>query len=108
MDPAGGILARGRLPGHALRCNAQAYLAVDCYVDRCATNLGATVHQENGPNYDSVRGRGHGVCECGTLSGHLLTGAERRRWHRSHKARVILGRAEPAGQPAPVAPERIS
>lgn len=99
---------RGRVTGHKLRANGEAYLAVDCYTGRCSTNIGHTTRQENSPTVFSVRGHGHAVCECGTLSPHETSGAARRRWHRRHKARVLLGRPEPAGQPRPVRPEAIA
>lgn len=108
LTPDGHVYARGRVPGHPLRCRGEAYLAVDCFEDRCATNVRGTVHQENGPGYDSVRGAGHAACSCGALSPHETTGADRKRWHRQHKARVLLGQPEPAGQPAPIAPETIA
>lgn len=103
-----GAFAVGRVPSHGLRVGGEAYLAVDCYLDRCSTNVRATTHQGNGPGYDSVRGAGHAVCECGALSPHLFYGSERRWWHRRHKARVLLGQPEPAGQPRHVAPEAIA
>lgn len=106
--PDGELYAVGRLDGHSLRCDGQAYLAIDCYEDRCATNLGATTHQENGPVYDSVRGNGHALCSCGVLSPHLHYGSDRRWWHRRHKARVILDQPEPAGQPRPVDPQAVA
>jgi hypothetical protein len=108
MDPAGAVYLRGRLSGHGLRCRGEAYLAVDCYEDRCSTNVGHTVHQENGPSFNSVRGTGHAVCQCGALSPHLHYGSERRWWHRRHKARALLGLPEPAGQPTPSAPETVA
>lgn len=108
LDPAGRIYAKGRIAEHSLRCNGQAYLTVDCYEDRCATNVGGTTHQENGPSYDSVRGAGHAVCECGAVSPHLHYGSERRWWHRRHKARVICGQPEPETQPRPVDPKAVA
>lgn len=81
---------------------------MDCYEGRCATNLAATTHQENGPGRRSVRGWGHGVCSCGALSQHHSGGVARRRWHRAHKARVVLGQPEPSGQPTPVAPASVA
>jgi len=107
-DGTGDVFALGRVVGHSLRAHGEPYLAVDCYSDRCSTNLRGTTHQENSPTVDSVRGRGHAVCECGVLSPHLDAGSDRRRWHRHHKARVILGQLEPEGQPRPVAPEAIA
>lgn len=107
-DGTGDVFAIGRVPGHSLLTHGEPYLAVDCYVGRCSTNLRATTHQENTPGVDSVRGRGHAVCGCGELSGHLDTGKARRGWHRAHKARVILGQPEPAGQPAPIAPTAVA
>jgi hypothetical protein len=99
----GTVILVGRYPGHALRgAGPQAWLAVDCYRNRCATNVGATTHQANGPVEDSVTDWGHALCECGVLSDHLATGAARRRWHRRHKARALLGQPEPDGQPAPI------
>ena len=97
----------GPLSGHGLLARGEAYLAVDCYKQRCSTNLHATVHQQNGAT-NSVAGIGHGVCACGTLSPHLHSYRARRRWHRQHKARVVLTRPEPAGQPRPVNPEAIA
>jgi hypothetical protein len=85
---------RGPLEGHALQAGGEPYLAIDCYHGRCATNVGGTVHQENGAA-DSVRGIGHGLCECGATSPHMPTGRLRRQWHREHKARVYLGQPEP-------------
>lgn len=96
------------IPGHRLLARGEPYLAVDCYQGRCSTNLGATTHQENTPSVDSVRGHGHGACECGALSEHEPTGAARRRWHRKHKARVLLELTEPDQQPAAVPPEAIA
>lgn len=104
----GTVYLVGRLPGHRLRGDAQAYLAVDCYSHRCATNVGATLHQANGPVEDSVTDWGHALCECGVLSEHLATGAARRRWHRRHKARVLLGWSEPIDQPTPVDPQAVA
>lgn len=97
----------GRLAGHDLRAHGEAYLVVDCYLGRCATNLRATVHQENGAG-DSVAGKGHALCRCGALSPHLPSGYGRRRWHRQHKARVVLDLPEPADQPAPVDPSAVA
>lgn len=108
IDPAGGVYLRGRVHGHGLRCRGEAYLASDCYEDRCSTNVGHTPHQANGPTYDSVRGDGHAVCQCGAMSPHLTTGAARKRWHRRHKARLVLGQPEPADQPRPVDPRAVA
>jgi hypothetical protein len=107
-DARGEVFAMGRVLGHPLRCFGQAFLASDCYIGRCATNIGHTVHQENGPAFDSVRGAGHAVCRCGVLSPHLGNGAARKRWHRAHKARVLLHQPEPPGQPAPVNPATVA
>lgn len=104
----GGTYATGRVPGHGLRARGEPYLAVDCYTGRCATNLGATIHQENSPTVDSVRGQGHAVCSCGAISPHLPNGIGRKRWHRMHKARVLLAQPEPPGQPRPVSPEDVA
>ena len=30
-------------------------------------------------------GEGHGKCSCGVLSEHLMSGADRKRWHKEHK-----------------------
>ena len=105
--PNGDVYLVGRYPGHGLRAHGEAYLAVDCYEDRCNNNINTTTHEQNGPDDDSIRGRGHAVCRCGALSPHLDSGRQRRRWHRRHKARVMLGQPEPAGQPRPVPPEAI-
>lgn len=35
-------------------------------------------------------GGGHGVCECGERSPHVLSNRERRTWHREHKTGVDL------------------
>lgn len=107
-EDTGGPWALGRLAGHALRSSGEPYLAVDCVTNRCSTNVGGTTHQENGVGYASVRGAGHAVCECGVLSPHLHYGSDRRWWHRRHKARVILGLAEPEGQPRPVDPRAVA
>lgn len=104
----GTLYLLGRYAGHALRGGAQAWLAVDCYEGRCATNVGATTHQANGPVEDSVTDWGHALCECGVLSPHHSSGAVRRRWHRRHKARVMIGEAEPGGQPLPVDPQAVA
>lgn len=108
LDPAGTVYLRGPLAGHGLRARGEAYLASDCAVGRCSTNIGHTVRQENGTNYASTRGIGHAVCRCGVLSPHLTTAKDRIAFHRAHKARVVLGQSEPAGQPKPVAPESIA
>lgn len=107
-EPDGETFAVGRLPGHGLLTRGEPYLAIDCDQDRCSTNIGGTTHQENGTGYNSVRGAGHAVCGCGALSPHLHYGSERRWWHRFHKARVILGQPEPAGQPTPVAAAAVA
>lgn len=98
----------GRLPGHYLVAHGEAYLAVDCYTGRCATNLHATVHQAN--NDPSLRGKGHGLCSCGALSPHAPSYRKRRKWHRAHKARVLLGQPEPAppAQPAKINPAEVA
>lgn len=108
MSPEGAIYLRGPLLGHGLRARGEAYLASDCAVGRCSTNIGHTVRQENGTNYASTRGIGHAVCRCGVLSPHLTAAKDRKAWHREHKARVVLGLPEPDGQPKPVAPEAIA
>lgn len=36
-------------------------------------------------------GDGHGKCSCGATSEHLLSGAERKQWHREHKQAVKEG-----------------
>jgi hypothetical protein len=102
-----GPYAVGRVAGHRLLARGEAWLAVDCYSGRCATNLRGTVHQDSHAG-TSVRGVGHAVCECGVLSGHLRTGAARRRWWRQHKGRVLMDQPEPAGQPAPVDPAQVA
>jgi hypothetical protein len=107
-DAAGNVECVRRVAGHGLRANGEPYLAADCYFGRCATNVGGTTHQENTPTVDSVRGAGHAVCECGVLSPHDSSGASRRRWHRAHKARVILGQLEPRIGPRPVDPAAIA
>ncbi len=107
-DDAGQAYATGQVPGHALRLRGEGYLAVDCYRDRCSTNVGHTTRQHNTPTVDSVRGEGHAVCQCGVLSPHVATGADRKRWHRAHKARVLMGDPEPPGQPTPVDPQAVA
>ena len=102
------LLVRAPVAGHALRARGEPYLAVDCYEGRCATNVRGTTHQENTPTVASIRGWGHAVCSCGVLSPHHSTGVARRRWHRRHKARVLLGWPEPPGQPTPVSPEAVA
>lgn len=97
----------GWLTGHGLRAHGEPYLAVDCTRDRCATNLHATVHQENRAAR-WVGGKGHGVCRCGVLSPHLASYRRRRRWHRQHKARIVLGLPEPKGQPKRVLPQDVA
>ena len=42
----------------------------------------------------STAGRGRAWCECGELSDVYETAADRKRWHREHKA-AILGEASP-------------
>ena len=107
IDLAARIWLRGRLAGHHLLGRGEPYLAIDCYIRRCATNVGHTVHQENG-HATWLRGPGHGICSCGVLSPHLRSYRARRRWHRQHKARVVLRQPEPAGQPKPVNPREIA
>lgn len=104
----GDVYLLGRYPGHALRRFGEAFLAVDCYETGCSNNINTTTHDANGPDDDSVRGRGHALCTCGVLSPHLDSGRQRTRWHRRHKARVMLGQPEPAGQPAPIDPEQVA
>lgn len=31
-------------------------------------------------------GEGHGKCSCGALSDHLMSGNQRKAWHKDHKA----------------------
>lgn len=38
--------------------------------------------------WNSVSGVGRGLCSCGVLSPVCASAAERKRWHRSHKAEV--------------------
>lgn len=85
---------RGRLAGHALAARGEAYLAPDCYRDRCSTNLRQHFRQASELGEDEG-GPGHGLCECGQESPHTETRAQRRTWHREHKARVHLGLPEP-------------
>lgn len=101
-DATGTWFALGKVDGHTLLAAGEAYLAVDCRQQRCATNLGGTTHQANSPTVASVAGHGHPVCGCGVLGPHLDSGKLRRRWHREHKGRVLLDQPEPAGQPRPV------
>ena len=35
-------------------------------------------------------GPGHAKCSCGAVSEHLLSGAERKRWHREHKNKIKM------------------
>lgn len=35
-----------------------------------------------------VSGRGRALCSCGALSDELVSGAERKQWHRDHKAAI--------------------
>lgn len=107
IDFAGRVWLRGRLRGHHLLGRGEAYLASDCYIRRCSTNVGHTVHQENG-HARWLGGAGHGICSCGVLSPHLRSYYARRRWHRRHKARVALAQPEPAQQPKPVNPREIA
>lgn len=37
-------------------------------------------------------GEGHGKCSCGTVSEHLYSGAERKRWYAEHKADAVRER----------------
>ena len=104
----GAVYARGAVRGHGLLARGEAYLAGDCFVGRCSTNVGHTVRQENGSNHASSRGIGHAVCRCGVLSEHLSTAKERIAWHRQHKARALLGQPEPDGQPRPVDPLTVA
>lgn len=39
-------------------------------------------------NYQGVSGPGCAKCTCGAMSGELYTAAERKRWHRDHKALI--------------------
>lgn len=105
--PAGDLTVVVRIAGHALRAGGQGFLPVDCYTGRCATNLRGTTHEANRTG-ESVGGPGHGLCSCGALSPHLANGRQRRRWHRRHKARVLLGQPEPEGQPSPVSPTDVA
>lgn len=36
-----------------------------------------------------VGGEGHGKCSCGAVSDHLLSGADRKAWHKDHKALIF-------------------
>lgn len=85
---------RGPLAGHALRARGEAFLAHDCYRDRCVTNLRQYTREASELGEDEG-GPGHGVCSCGAESPHVQTRAERRDWHREHKARIHLGLPEP-------------
>lgn len=71
-----------RVPGHGLLHEGGPFLLPGC----CAS---ADVETPARNHYDRI---GHGVCRCGEQSPCLDSGAERKRWHREHRAAVLAAR----------------
>jgi hypothetical protein len=53
--------------------------------------LGGTAFDNAGYpfRWEKTAGEGRAKCSCGVLSEWLHSGAERKRWHKEHKAQVI-------------------
>lgn len=68
-----------RVSGHTLRFEGRAY-----------TDEGKVID----PWSSDAPWRGRGMCSCGTMSDVLNTRAERKRWHREHKAEVLRAQEE--------------
>ena len=64
-----------RVSGHTLRYEGAAY-------------------RSDGMPERRHNGWGHGKCSCGELSGALANTAERKRWHRRHKAEVLAAKEQ--------------
>lgn len=75
-----GDSLRGKtlVKGHTLTWEGEALVKPSCTEHEC---LGGSVRKTN-------TNHGHGLCSCGEMSGHEVTRAARKRWHREHKMRV--------------------
>ena len=73
-----------RVSGHTLWHEGMALAAAECQTGPCMNRRG-------GLGRNGVYGEGHACCSCGAVSPHLSSGAERKRWHREHKAEVRRG-----------------
>lgn len=77
---------RLRVPGHRIQGRGAPHTAQTCQRWPCDTISGVQrVDKVGVPRARGIGGHGHALCECGWTSGHLLTGADRRRAHRSHR-----------------------
>lgn len=80
-----------RVPGHRLVALGAPHTGQTCQQWPCDTLAGVQrVDKLGSPRAQGVSGHGHALCECGWTSGHLLTGAARRRAHRQHKRDVKI------------------
>lgn len=71
-----------RVSGHGLQHEGRPVMSRDC----CGV---PSSHQKRN-TYDQ---HGHALCACGAMSEHMLTTAERQRWHRAHKDEIVAARA---------------
>ena len=69
-------MRRTALKGHALRSEGKPY--------ELGEERGSTDVRAGGPG-------GYALCECGTSSGWLLSDAQRKAWHVTHKESIRNG-----------------
>lgn len=84
------------VPGHGLLSEGAPYTAEVCSTFPCNKHQYVQrVNRQGELGAGGVSGHGHAACRCGVTSPHLYSGAERRRWHKAHKAE-LRGEVPPA------------